>query len=375
MIAARGGSLVKYCILCRAEYRDAVAICVTCQAPLVRSLDSKEAHANPARLLWTGKDPDEFEVVDRALRDAEIPAFVEERLAGLLGGLVRSGSHIHVLSEDFDRALSAAASAIQSDGRVYNPQQACYSCARQCSAFLAACPFCKATLIVEQKKAPDLQRSTHPEERSIMKYCPLCDAEYSGVHARCTVCGVELVPEELRGRPLDERQRKERIELVWRGGDPGAVSQVIHTLREAGIRHHVQATNDHLVFELGMPRPKYAVRTFASDTAKAKELLASIHEPSPFVSMEASALALADEPVEQQPSRKHDWRPAAATLEIWTGADAALAQLLQDCLRENGIAVRCQGRPPGIILLRVMPADEAAAREIIREVREATPPA
>ena len=51
------------------------------------------------------------------------------------------------------------------------------------------------------------------------KYCPLCDAEYSAAHAQCTVCGVDLVPEELRGRPLDEQQRKERIIVVWRGGE------------------------------------------------------------------------------------------------------------------------------------------------------------
>lgn len=207
-----------------------------------------------------------------------------------------------------------------------------------------------------------------------MKYCPLCDSEYSEAHTHCTVCGVELVPEKLRGRPLDERQRKERIELVWRGGDPGAVSEVIEILRGAGIRHHVQPTNDHFVFELGMPRPKYVVRTFASDAARAKELLARIHDSSPFVSMDASALALADEPIEKQPVRKHDWRPTAATLEIWVGEDAALAQLLQDCLRENGIGVRCEGKPPGIIHLRVMPSDEAAGREIVREVREASPP-
>jgi hypothetical protein len=129
-----------------------------------------------------------------------------------------------------------------------------------------------------------------------------------------------------------------------------------------------------LVFELGMPRPKYVVRTLASDAAKAKELLAGIHDSSPFVSMDASALALANEPMEQQPARKHEWRPTAATSEVWTGEDAALAQLLQDCLRENGIGVSCEGKPPGVLHLRVMPPDEAAAREIIREVREASPP-
>jgi hypothetical protein len=137
----------------------------------------------------------------------------------------------------------------------------------------------------------------------------------------------------------------------------------------------MQATNDHLVFELGMPRPKYVVRTFASDSAKAKELLAGIHDSSPFVSMEASALALADEPFEEQPALKHEWKPAAATLEVWSGEDAALAQLLQDCLRENGLGVRSEGIPPGLMRLSVMTLDEGRAREIIREVREASPPA
>ena len=205
-----------------------------------------------------------------------------------------------------------------------------------------------------------------------MKYCPVCDAEYSEAHAGCTVCGVELAAEEFRGRPLDERQRKERIEVIWRGGDPLAVSEVISTLRDAGIRHHVQPTNDHMVFELGMPRPKYAVRVFASDAAKAKELLADIRETAPFAWSEPSDLE--QEPTAFPNRPEHDWNPTAATVEIWSGDDAALAELLEACLRENAIGVRCEGSRPGILRVLVMPADEGPAREIIREVRDATPP-
>ncbi len=365
---------MKYCVLCRAEYRDGIETCATCHAPLVHSLNSKEALSNPSRLLWKGRDETEFEIVTGALQDMEIPALVEERPAGI-AGLGRPESQIHILSQDFDRALGIAHDAIRSAGVINDSPQTCYSCAQQCSPFLAACPFCKATLIIEERDRPEAVLTSSTQEHSVMKYCPLCDAAYSSVYAHCTVCGVELVSEEMRGLPLNERQRNERIELVWRGGDPGAVSDVIHTLREAGIRHHVQATNDHLVFELGMPRPKYVVRTFASDAIKAKELLARIHDSSPFVSMEASALALADEPFEDQPPLKHEWGTAAATREVWSGDDAALAQLLQDCLRENGIGVRPDGKPPGVMRLSVMPPDEKRAREIIREVREASPPA
>jgi len=209
-----------------------------------------------------------------------------------------------------------------------------------------------------------------------MKYCPLCDAEYAANHAQCSVCGVDLVPEQLRGRPLDERQRKERIVVIWRGGDPLAVSEVISALRDAGIRHHVQPTNEHMVFELGMPRPKYAVRVFSSDATHAKELIADIRESLPFALDEPDGDEQDLEHTVAPPSAsEHQWSPAAATVEIWSGEDGALAELLEACLRENRIGVRREGAEPNRLRLLIMPADEPAAREIIREVREATPPA
>ena len=208
------------------------------------------------------------------------------------------------------------------------------------------------------------------------KYCPLCDAEYAATHTQCTVCGVDLVPEELRGRPLDDQQRNEKIVVIWRGGDPLAVSEVISALRDAGIRHHVQPTNEHMVFELGMPRPKYAVRVFSSDAAKAKEQLADIRESAPFALDETDDLSSEVEETSRAASvPKREWIPARATVEIWTGEDGALAELLEACLRENRIGVCREGAAePGAQRLLIMPADEPAAREIIREVREATPP-
>lgn len=198
----------------------------------------------------------------------------------------------------------------------------------------------------------------------------------------CSVCSIELVPEELRGHPLDERQRKEKIVLAWRGGDPLAVSEVIHILRDACIRHHVQPTNEHLVFELAMPRPKYAVRVFLSDLSKAKELLANVRESAPFA-LEERANDAAETDEEEARSRVADreFQPKEATAVVWSGEDAALADLLEACLRENRIGVRRQddanatGTGSNQIHLLVKPAAEAASREIIREVREATPPA
>jgi hypothetical protein len=127
-----------------------------------------------------------------------------------------------------------------------------------------------------------------------------------------------------------------------------------------------------------MPRPKYAVRVFASDLPKAKELLADIRESAPFALDEPSdpEPAHAVQPEHPPAPRSiHEWNAPAANLELWSGEDGALADLLEACLRENRIGVRREERPPDQVRLLIMPADQTPSREIIREVLEATPPA
>ena len=206
-----------------------------------------------------------------------------------------------------------------------------------------------------------------------MKYCPLCDAEFPETYGRCTVCGIELVPQELRGRPLNEQARDRRLVVVWRGGDPVAISGVVSVLRGAGVRHHVESAHDYLVFGLAMPRPKYVVRVPDDDAEKARELLAGISE-SPLFGAQVST----NFPEETGPVKKrimNPWNLAAATVEIWAGQDAGLARMLEDCFRENRIGLRLERRKPQTLHLLVMGPDEAQAREIIREVLEAAPPA
>jgi hypothetical protein len=363
---------MKYCPLCRAEFRERHDLCANCAASLVDSLDAAEVIDNPARPIWIGKDQQEFDSVAAALRAADIPANAVEGFSGIVGALLKSESKIYVLQADFGRALAVATLAIAARRSGVGRMQSCHACGADCSLWLTVCPSCKSILFIEPKK-DSAGGSALDSAPGPMKYCPLCEAQYNASRTQCTVCGVELVPEELRGRPLDDRQQKERIVMVWRGGDPLAVSDVVNRLREAAIRHHVQATNDHLVFELGMPRPKYAVRVFATDLAKATALLADIRESLPFG---LSFTPVPEEEPSALPARSSQpWNPAASTAEIWDGEDASLAELLEACLRENLIGVRRAGREPGRLRLFVTAQDEAAAREIVREVCEARPPA
>ena len=360
---------MKYCPLCAAEYRDEFDRCKGCEASLVASLDAEEVRANSPRLLWKGRDQVEFDVVSAALFDVGIPARIERALGGLVGSITHRESTIHLLAADFDRGLEIAATSITNQGTFASGTQVCYNCAASCSSSLAVCPKCRAQLIVEPlKETETVSAQVVP---AALKYCPLCDTEYEAGFDLCTICGVELIPEEQRGRPLNEKERKEQLEIAWRGGDPVAVSRVVALLRENGIPHHVQASSDHLVFELAMPRPKYLVRVFRGDLPQVKEILDGV-EDSPFFGNRISP----DFP-ENSESRvsvqRQRWNPAAATTEIWYGGDAAFGKLLEDCLLENRIPCRREGLAPGKLRYFVHPSDESAAREIIREISEGTP--
>lgn len=361
---------MKYCPLCAAEYREDREKCSSCNAALVGSLETEEVRRNPPRPLWIGGSSAEFDVVAGALREACIPALVEEGPPRILQRFLKLESQICVLQSDLQRALQTAAAATAALGNEGRSLQRCYQCNLQCAAALAVCPNCSATLIAER---PATQRIPTSEGTSVqaVRYCPLCDAEYSPNYQRCTVCGVDLAPEEMRGKPFAERELKEKIVIIWRGGDPVAVSNVVSLLREAGIRHHVESTHDYFVFGLAMPRPKYIVRVLQGDTERAEVLLSGIVD-SPFFGAEISSDFPENGPG-QPGSVAHRWNPASATVEIWSGDDAAMGKLLEDCLQENRIGLRREGREPGKLRLFVTAGDEAHAREILREIREGTP--
>lgn len=364
---------MKYCPLCAAEYRPQVERCATCGAVLVPSLRTEDVRANPPRLLWIGVDTAEFDLVAGALRDVGIPALVEESPTRIFQKLLNSESQICVLQNDLDRAVQIASQAIAGRSDARGASQKCHHCGALCSASLAACPSCRATLIIGRKAE---RKNFAPAGTTIeheSKYCPFCDAEYSGSFESCSVCGVALVPEGMRGKPLTEQDKKDRLVIVWRGGDPVAVSRVVSLLRETGIRHHVESTHDYFVFELAMPRPRYTVRVLQADAQRASEVLAGVMD-SPFFGGGISP----DFPAESSapmPAASSNWNLAAATVEVWAGEDAALARVLEDCLRENRLGFRHEDHQGRRVQLFVMPADESAAREIIREILEATPPA
>jgi len=141
--------------LCAAEYREEIEKCAPCGAALVAALSSQKVRANPPRLLWSGRELDEFDSVTATLSEVPIPARSERALGGLIGAITHRASTIHVLTNDFDRALNVAAAALAARSTRSAPTEICYNCSAACSAFLAACPNCKAQLIAEPLATED----------------------------------------------------------------------------------------------------------------------------------------------------------------------------------------------------------------------------
>lgn len=371
-----------FCPLCKSEYRDGVARCDNCQAPLVASLDA--AHDNPPVLFWTGKNEAEFSAIVDAIRDKKIPALIHEQPRAALGNRLRPNSQIFVLQADLKRALQLAAASAASLPPAPQTIRNCHGCGDEVRDSFTHCPRC-GTMLIASRNSPS--PDSRPLARAELLFCPICDAHYASGHTHCTLCGVDLVPERLRGQPFDERLRADRLQVVWRGGDPVAVSRVIAALRGARIPHHVKPNQDHMAFELGIPRPRYEVRVFASDAAAAQHLLDPIHESPPFASLtdspnpaqleivarSASPREISEPPLSDMGASHARWKHQQATREIWASDDSALAQILEDCLAENSIGLRVEGAAPGMLRLFVRPQEETRAREIIREVLDGSP--
>src|SRR5437879_2920908 len=135
-----------FCPLCYSEYRPQFSRCKSCGTDLVNSLRDATVVANARRLLWIGKDHEEFDLLVAALREAQIPMFAEEGGTGLLGPLLRPNSKIYVLESEMRQGLTAASIAIRNRKIGFGAAQTCSFCFAACSAGFSICPSCSNTL-------------------------------------------------------------------------------------------------------------------------------------------------------------------------------------------------------------------------------------
>ena len=104
------------------------------------------------------------------------------------------------------------------------------------------------------------------------------------------------------------------------------------------------------------------------------------NDPDELTPEELESLALPesdaaenDAPTDAEPELPEDWDEEDPVAEVWSGDKEEFAGTLAVCLREIGIASR-KISDSGHWRLVVRPEQESRAKEIVREVVEASPP-
>ena len=227
--------------------------------------------------------------------------------------------------------------------------------------------------------------------------CPNCRLEYRLGVARCSDCGVALVaempvhvPAEPPAEPGDPNE--DPFCSFWQGEDPRVHAELCSVLEDAGIPHKSLFRSDHLfglsnysAFELGVPFSLYekaeaAVKeVFGTDEYDAMNALSGVQLPG---DSEADAKLLPDSsnphsslasPPDARSNSDKYWYPEDATIKVWLSEDDTPADFLVAALRENRIYSRVEN-VKNRAEIYVAPEDEARAKEIVREVKEGTPP-
>jgi hypothetical protein len=209
--------------------------------------------------------------------------------------------------------------------------------------------------------------------------CPNCKCEYIRGVTQCADCGVALV--DALESPESNFAANVRLVPIWRGKDNAECERVVEALESAGIPH--TAPDSKSFFSFLPTDPNTEIWVSGEDEERARKILLDLEGlvyPEELNSEETESFALPesdaldnDEPTSIAENLSVDWDEDDPVAEVWNGDNEDLADTLIVCLREIGIGSRKLSEA-GHWRLVVRPEQESRAKEIVREVVEATPP-
>jgi hypothetical protein len=209
--------------------------------------------------------------------------------------------------------------------------------------------------------------------------CPNCKCEYIRGVTECADCGVALV-DALDPSPSDLQDGLEVVS-VWEGNDPSESAAVKDALEKAGIPVIDQGSAGYFIFP--SMRPKTEIYVSRKNVEEAKKVLLDLEvwdDPEEMSEGERESLELpesdipdSDEQTSLPPDNSENWDEDDPVAEVWNGDKEELADTLAACLWEIGIGSRKLSEANQWRLV-VRPEQESRAREVVREVVEASPP-
>jgi hypothetical protein len=163
--------------------------------------------------------------------------------------------------------------------------------------------------------------------------------------------------------------------LLWAGEDPAVYAALMERLNAAGIPCKNMAIGDDETAPSADPLPVdwkprfgFEVAVLSADLTAAQQILEKLlaEEPQDLEIPEQPGT-----PVKEPPLT--DSTETHPTVEVWTGADDKIAEFLTAALQENEIPMHLEN-PADQTHIYVSAANEARAREIVREIIEGAPP-
>ena len=234
-------------------------------------------------------------------------------------------------------------------------------------------------------------------------FCPQCGVEYRPGFTRCSDCDVDLVHELPlpRTEPIESRQDTSPYEneedpfcSFWKGDDSRLHAELCSVLDEAGIPHKTVRRHDHLfnlnnypAFQIGVPfslyekaetavKDAYGMDGSDPDGVQSLSSPAYIPDRSRLVKKLPNMLTPAEEeniPGPPDAGEDAEMEFEGHGIEVWSGDDSSLGDMLVASLRENKIGVRRKASG-GKHSVYVSSREEVRAHEIVKEVVEGVPP-
>lgn len=168
---------------------------------------------------------------------------------------------------------------------------------------------------------------------------------------------------------------QESLIVLWAGEDPAVHAKLLESFNAVGIPYKDLSLGDDEVAPTAEPLPidpkprfGFEIAVPSGDITAARQILEKILDQEPEdLEIPAQDSAAAAEPPLTVETELHP------SVEVWSGTDDRIAEFLTAALEENQIPMHLE-TPDGSTRISVSAANEARAREIVREVTEAAPP-
>ena len=173
--------------------------------------------------------------------------------------------------------------------------------------------------------------------------------------------------------PLPEDQGS--VVLVWAGEDPALHSSLLEQLESAGIPYSDKSLGDDEAEPTADPLPidwkarfGFKVSVLSGDSVAAQAILEKLLDEEPAdLEIPAQDEAPSAEPALVFTTELHP------TVEVWSGTNDRTAEFLTAAMQENEIPIHLETAGE-LTKVFVSAANEARAREIVREIVNAAPP-